>query len=218
MIRKFKFFFRPILGLTKWLNEMSDKGYRLIKLGNIFYYFEECEKGKFKYSIDYVANMSYSSLKDYEGFLKESNIRYMEKAGSIGKVSLANVRYRPYADRGAKIATTSGMIKREFLVLEKENDGKPFEIYTNLEDKMEALKTMRKPIISMIVFVGLMFPFSIGSIPQYQWTLYKFELLTTINKIPLLIIFVIAELLLVMNLIRYNMEINRLKRESKIRE
>jgi hypothetical protein len=197
---------------------MSDESYRLVKIGNTFYYFEECEKGKFRYAIDYVANKSYSSLKDYEDFLKESNIRYIEKAGSIGKVSLGNVRYRPYADSRAKIATTDGMIKREFLILEKENDGKPFEIYTNIEDKIKTLKVMRKPTIAMIIFVGLMFLFSTGLIPQYQWTLYKFELFPKVNKIPLMIIFGVVEVLLAVNLIRYNMEINRLKRESEIRE
>jgi hypothetical protein len=100
--------------------------------------------------VEYVANKSYKALKDYESFLEESNIRYIEKPASIGKVSLGNVRWRPYADKDAQIATTGGMIKREFLILEKENDGKPFEIYTSIEDKINALKIMRRPTIFRI--------------------------------------------------------------------
>ena len=218
MIRKFKFFLRPITELTKWLNEMSDKGYKLAKVGNTFYYFEECEEGKYRYAIDFVANKFYSNFKGYEEFLKESNIRYIEKAGSIGKVTIGNIRYRPFADEGAKIATSSGMIKREFLILEKENDGRSFEIYTNVEDKISALKIMRKPSIVAIIFLGLMILLSSGVIPQYQWSLYRIELFTNINKILSTILFGIVEILLIINLVRFNVEINGLKKESEIRE
>lgn len=218
MIRKFKFFLSPITGLTKWLNEMSDKGYKLAKVGNIFYYFEECEEGKYRYAVDFVANKSYSDLKDYEEFLKDSNIRYIEKAGSIGKTSIGNIRYRPFADEGAKIATSSGMIKREFLILEKENDGRPFEIYTNVEDKISALKIMRIPSIVAIIFLGLMILVSSGVIHQYQWSLYGIELFTNINKILSSILFGIMEIFLIINLVRFNVEINGLKKESELRE
>ncbi len=99
-------------GLTKWLNDMSNKGYRLIKTGNTFYYFEQCEKEKYIYAVDFVANKSYSELIDYEDFLKESNIRHMEKPASIGKLTKGNIRWRPYADKESRIATSKGMIKK----------------------------------------------------------------------------------------------------------
>lgn len=219
MIRKFKFFFNPITGLTKWLNEMSEKGYRLAKVGNTFYYFEECEEGKYKYAVDFVANKTYSDLKDYERFLEESNIRYVEKPGNIGKVSLGSMRYRPFADKGAKITTTNGMINREFLILEKENDEKPFEIYTSVEDKITALKIMRKPIITMSIFIGLMILSTVTkTIPQYRWSLYRIELFPEINKVLTPIILGIAEIMLIINLIKFNMGIKSLKRENEIRE
>lgn len=218
MIRKFKFFLNPMTGLTKWLNEMSDKGYKLSKVGNICYCFEESEKGKYRYAVDFVANKSYSALKDYEEFLEESNIRYIERAGNIGKVSLGNLRYRPFADSGAKIATSNGMINKEFLILEKENDGRPFEIYTNVEDKINAMKIMRKPTIAMIIFIGLMMLVSSGVIPQYQWSLYKIDLLPNLNETLTPIILGVVEILLIINLLRFNMEINGLKKENEIRE
>ncbi|NLV89248.1 MAG: DUF2812 domain-containing protein [Tissierellia bacterium] len=108
MIRKFKLFLSPIQALTAWLNKMSREGYRLVKVGKIFYYFEECERSKYVYNVDYVANKSYDDLREYERFLEESNIRYMEKPANIGKVSIGSVRWRPYADKGAKIATSKG--------------------------------------------------------------------------------------------------------------
>lgn len=172
MIRKFKLFLSPIQALTAWLNKMSREGYRLVKVGKIFYYFEECERSKYVYNVDYVANKSYDDLREYERFLEESNIRYMEKPANIGKVSIGSVRWRPYADKGAKIATSSGMINREFLILEKENDGNPFQIYTNVEDKIRALKTMRKPIITMMLFMAIMFLASmLDFTPIFKWTL-----------------------------------------------
>ena len=218
MIRKFKFFFNPVVGLTKWLNEMSNKGYRLIKAGNTFYYFEECEKEKYVYAVDFVANKSYSELRDYEDFLKESNIRYIKRAASIGKVTKGNIRWRLYADRGSRIATSKGMIKKEFLILEKENDGKPFEIYANIEDKINALKTMRKPTIMMMFFIGLMLLINTNIIPQYQWSLFKFDLFSETNKPVSLIILGLIELLSFINLIRFNLGIKRLKKEGEIHE
>jgi len=218
MIRKFKLFLSPIQALTAWLNKMSREGYRLVKVGKIFYYFEECERSKYVYNVDYVANKSYDDLREYERFLEESNIRYMEKPANIGKVSIGSVRWRPYADKGAKIATSSGMINREFLILEKENDGNPFQIYTNVEDKIRALKTMRKPIITMMLFMAIMFLASmLDFTPIFKWTLYEVNLLSK-NSIPMLIIIGLVEVLLLINYIRLTLAINELKGEADIHE
>lgn len=218
MIRKFKLFLSPIQALTAWLNKMSREGYRLVKVGKIFYYFEECERSKYVYNVDYVANKSYDDLREYERFLEESNIRYMEKPANIGKVSIGSVRWRPYADKGAKIAISSGMINREFLILEKENDGNPFQIYTNVEDKIRALKTMRKPIITMMLFMAIMFLASmLDFTPIFKWTLYEVNLLSK-NSIPMLIIIGLVEVLLLINYIRLTLTINELKGEADIHE
>ena len=220
MIRKFKCI-RPISSLGKWLNKMSSQGYRLVRAGDVFYYFEECEEGKYVYTVDYVANKSYEDLKDYERFLNESHINYFEKAASVGKVSKGNLRWRPYADKGAKIATSQGMIKKEFLILEKESDGRPFDIYTNIEDKINALRIMRKPTISMFVFIGIMLLmsyFDFNTISQYRWSLYEIKILPEIDQPIGLVIFGIIEALLFINLIRFTLEINRLKRKREIQE
>lgn len=219
MIRKFKFFFRPISDLKKWLNKMSDKGYRLKKTGSIFYYFEQCEKGKYIYDVDFVANKSYSELKNYEIFLEESNIKYIEKAASVGKLAIGNVRWRPYADKAARVATSNGMIKRELLILEKENNGKDFAINTTIKDKINSLKIMRRPTISMIVFTGAMLLLTNGDlINKYKWSLFEIDLFTNISNPIIMGILVIVEILLFINLIKFNIEIKKLKKESDIYE
>ncbi len=219
LIKKFKLFLWPVSGLTKWLNEMSAQGYRLINIDNIFYYFQECEKEKYIYAVDFVSNKSYHDFRDYEEFLKESNIKHIEKPASIGKMAKGNSRWRPYADKGAKIAVSKGMIKKEFLILEKANDGKPFEIYTNIEDKINALKIMRKPTIMMMVFIGLMMLiYNINIIPQYQWSLFKLYLLPETNKSISMILLGIIEILCFANLVRFNLEISRYKKEGEINE
>lgn len=198
---------------------MSDKGYRLKKTGSIFYYFEQCEKGKYIYDVDFVANKSYSELKNYEIFLEESNIKYIEKAASVGKLAIGNVRWRPYADKAARVATSNGMIKRELLILEKENNGKDFAINTTIKDKINSLKIMRRPTISMIVFTGAMLLLTNGDlINNYKWSLFEIDLFTNISNPIIMGILVIVEILLFINLIKFNIEIKKLKKESDIYE
>lgn len=222
MIKKFKFFFNPITDLTEWLNNMSNKGYRLINVGNVFYYFEECGKSKYEYDVDYIANKSYEDLLEYENFLDESNIRYIEKAGSIGKISMGNVRWRPYADKGAKIATSGGMIKREFLILEKEKDNKLFEIYSTLEDKIQALKIMRKPIIAMNILITFLLLVKIGTnigfINEYRWSLLKLNIFPEINNLVPTVLLIIIELLLFIKLVKFNRSLNRIKEDGEIQQ
>jgi len=218
MIKKFKLFMNPVSDLEKWLNKMSNEGCRLIKAGKVFYYFEECKRNKYVYAVDYVANKSYDELREYQGFLEELNIRHMEKPANLGKLSIGNVRWRPYADKGARIATSSGMINRELLILEKENDGKPFNIYTNVEDKINALKTMRKPIIVIMAFIGLMLLTNIVDfIPIHRWSFLEINLLAQ-RRMPMLIVIGIVEVLLLINFIRFTLAINQLKREADIHE
>lgn len=221
MIKKFKIFINPTVGITNWLNKMSNSGFRLLKTGNIFFYFEKCEKGKYKYAVDYVANKSYEELKDYEEFLKRMGIRSIEKPASIGKMSKWNVRYRPFADKGARIATSNGMIKREYLCLEKINDGKPFEIYSDLDSKINAIKNMRKPVLSGAIFLGiLIFTLETGILPVYNKSLVEFNLLSNLwsKDFISLIVFGGIELILVFRVIQITFKINSLKKQRILGE
>ena len=69
---KFKLFFDKDKE-TKWLNEMSDKGYKLNNYILTVYSFDECEPGKYRYQIDLSKGM-YSVEDDYKEFMEEQGI------------------------------------------------------------------------------------------------------------------------------------------------
>lgn len=217
MIRKFMIFRHPIAAQESWLNEMSEKGYRLVKAGKLFYYFEEAEPRKYNYAVQYTANMSLNDLNNYEQHLKDMNIRYIEKSGQLGKFSIGNIRWRPYADKGAKIATSGGMINKEFLILEKENDGKPFEIFTTLEDKIKTLKTLRKPIISIAVFIAIFLLLNAINFSGYQYSFFELKPFLE-NKTITIIILSILEIIFLLNILKFTAAIRKLKQEVNLHE
>lgn len=156
MIRKLKLFLNPIEGQEKWLNEKAKEGLRLSKVWRFIYEFEKCKPNQYQYAVDYIGNKSDTERQAYESLLGELGIRYYEKPLNLGQSSVGKIQYRPYANKGGKWATSRGMINRELLILEKENDGKPFNIYTNTRDKIMALQERRKPHFYLMNFVLLM--------------------------------------------------------------
>ncbi|NLY45861.1 MAG: DUF2812 domain-containing protein [Tissierella sp.] len=155
-MRKFRIFLNPIEGQEKWLNKKSKEGLKLSKVGKLFYEFKKCKPNQYQYAVDYIGNKSNTEREDYEGFLEDMEINYYEKPINLGQFSSGRVKYRPYANTGGKLATSGGMINRELLILEKKNNGKPFNIYDNVKDKMIALKERRKPYIYLFVFTIIM--------------------------------------------------------------
>ena len=169
MIRRFKLFLNPVEDQERWLNNMSRQGYRLSHVGNTFYYFEKGDPGQYQYAVQYVANKSLPELQDYERFLEESKIRWIEKAGSVGKFSLGNLRWRPYADSGARIASSGDMIQKEFLILERKSEETPFQVYTAVEDQIEAMKVRRKPYVMWMVLLTFALILSHRPISFFSW-------------------------------------------------
>lgn len=64
-----------------------------------------------------------------------------------------NLRWRPYAEGLGQIASTPGRYNKELLILEKKKDGKPFNLYTNVEDKLNAYKTVRRLYIYVVLLL-----------------------------------------------------------------
>lgn len=166
----------PIEGQERWLNEQARNGWKLFKVGRLFYEFKASNPGEYQYAVDYIGNKSNQERIKYEEFISEMNITYYEKPIKLGHFSVGKIKYRPFADKGGKIATSRGMINRELLILEKKNDGKPFAIYSNIADKIEALKERRKPYIYFIVLTLLM-GFYIYYIrkPLFSYTLWSYQ-------------------------------------------
>ncbi|MDO5714870.1 MAG: DUF2812 domain-containing protein [Tissierellia bacterium] len=147
-----RIFFNPIEGREKYLNEMASKGYRLIKSGSIFHKFEKTNNHDRKYSVQYVGHLSNKKRIEYEDFIKNLNVKSTSAPLNIGKVTLGNVRYRPYHNT---IATSPGAINKEILILECEK-GKEIPVFTDKESKLEDLKNRKRVNIYTFV-VGLLF-------------------------------------------------------------
>ena len=60
-----KFFWLFFTSQEQWLNQMSDEGWRLIGTTTSGYEFEECEAGKYRYKVTYIANRSKESAEEY---------------------------------------------------------------------------------------------------------------------------------------------------------
>ncbi len=76
---KFKLYFDKDVE-TKWLNEMADKGYALTGFFAGFYKFEETEKGKWRYQIDFGEKFG-TVTEDYREFMNEAGIEIVQSWG-----------------------------------------------------------------------------------------------------------------------------------------
>lgn len=64
---------------TKWLNKMSESGYRLIDKGWGTYSFMPCEKGEYCYYVEERLSVSAEENKYYRDFLQEMGIEMVTK-------------------------------------------------------------------------------------------------------------------------------------------
>jgi len=148
---------------------MSEKGYRLVRTGKLIYEFEESVPGKHIYSVDFVAHKSNAELKAYKQFLEDIGYQVMTKNANLNW-SVGKIRLRPYGDRFGKIATSPGNYNKEILIVQKENDGSPFELHTTVEDKISYYKSQRNAYLSILLLSGFLF----------FWNSFKVNVLTFI--------------------------------------
>ena len=139
----FRYFFDFLDGQEKWLNNMAKRGYRLKKCGRITYTFEECSPDEYEYAIEFVGDKAYSKAKDYRKYLESMGFCTFTKNINLN-FSYLKVRWRPYAKGMGQIATSPGGFNKELLILEKKRDGKPFELHTDVHDKLSIYKTVRR--------------------------------------------------------------------------
>lgn len=67
----------------KWLNEMSAKGFQLVRVGICKYVFEEAARGEYVYKLELLENMpSHIESVKYIQFLEETGVEYM---GSLNR-------------------------------------------------------------------------------------------------------------------------------------
>lgn len=155
MSKKFYRFFGGLLTAQEnWLNKMSEKGYRLIRTGKLLYEFEECKHDQVKYCVEYIGQKSKDNAQDYHNFLEEMGYSVFYKNINLN-YSVGKVRWRPWAEKGGRIATNATTFNRELLIVEKENDGKPFELHTSYEDKENYYSNLRNPWLLLLIMFAI---------------------------------------------------------------
>ncbi len=204
----FRYFFDFIERQEKWLNSMAERGYRLKKCGKMTYTFEECKSNEYEYAVEFVGDKAYSKAKDYRSYLESMGYRTFTKNINLN-FSYGKVRWRPYAKGMGQIVTSPGGFNKELLILEKGRDGKPFELHTDIRDKLDTYKTIRR---------------------AYSWAVFKILLLGVVTFIPnipsisitmiwvLRAIILFLSILFVIPAIKGSLLISQLKAENKIFE
>lgn len=200
-----RYFFDFLDEQEKWLNSMAKCGYRLKKCGIMTYTFDECKPNEYEYAIEFVGDRAYSKAKDYRRYLEDMGFRTFTK-NINWNLSYGKIRWRPYAKGMGHISTSPGGFNKELLILEKKKDGKPFELYTDVSDKLNAYKSVKRTYVwAVLMMFGLSavtFIPNVSSIsPAMTWVLRAVILFFSI--------------LFVIPMVKYFSLVNQLKEESK---
>ena len=137
----------------KWLNKMSGMGYCLVRTGKMLYEFERCRPNEFQHRIDFIGEKSKADAEEYRRFLEDMGYKVFFKNINLN-YSAGKLRWRPWAEKGGRIATNSTTFNRELPIVEKKNDGKPFELHTSYEDKARYYANLRNPRLMLFIFFG----------------------------------------------------------------
>ena len=156
-------FFGGMLSLQeKWLNRMADSGWRLVRVGKLLYEFEECGTERFCYCVEFIGQKRKERAVEYHDFLEGMGYRVFYKNANLN-YSIGKLRFRPWAEKGGRIAANTTTFGRELLIVEKESDGNPFRLHTTYEDRQAYCRILQKPYLSMFLI------FSLSGILMRQW-------------------------------------------------
>ena len=150
----YRFFGGLLNAQAKWLNKMSKKGYRLVRTGRVLYEFEECSPDEVTYCVEFIGEKSKENATDYADFLGDMGYKVFFKNINLN-YSVGKVRLRPWAEMGGCIATNATTFNRELLIVEKSNDGKPFELHTSYEDKENYYRSLRNPWLLILLMFAI---------------------------------------------------------------
>ena len=193
MKTRIRFFGGMLMTQANWLNKMSEKGYRLVRTDKLRYEFEECEPNQMKYCVEFIGHLSKDDAREYHDFLEEMGYRVFYKNINLN-YSIGKVRLRPWAKRGGRVTTDAGTFHRELLIVEKEKDGKFFELHTTYEDRAQYYRILQKP---------------------WLFLLFMFTLFAVFNRSMVFWIFAVLALIPVLI---YQREIGKMRREGQTKE
>ena len=172
----YRFFGGLLNAQAKWLNKMSEKGYQLVRTGTLLYEFEKCKPDEVTYCVEFIGEKSKENATDYAVFLEDMGYKVFFKNINLN-YSVGKVRWRPWAERGGRIATNTTTFNREILIVEKTNDGKPFELHTSYDDKEKYYRNLRNPWLFLLLL------FALFAITKHSIVLGIFSLVSAIPSI-----------------------------------
>ena len=151
--------YRYFAGLTgaqaRWLDKMADQGLRLVRTEKLLYEFEPCGPGHYRYCVEFVGHKSRQDAEEYARFLEECGYRVFFKNINLNW-NVGKTVARPWADPGGRIASNATTFNRELLIVEKENDGTPFQLHTTREDLADYYRTLRRPALYLFAVMAPM--------------------------------------------------------------
>ena len=161
---------------SHWLFFLFEKGYRLIRAEKMLYEFEACKPDQVKYCVEFIGQKSKANASDYHEFLEGMGYKVFYKNINLN-YSVGKVRLRPWAEKGGRIATNATTFNRELLIVEKDNDGKPFELHTSYADKEKYYRNLRNPWLFLLLL------FALFAIIKHSIVLGIFSLVSAIPSI-----------------------------------
>lgn len=139
--RVFRYFFDFLDGQERWLNAMSEKGWRLTKCGRLFYTFEACASGEYEYAVEFVGEQSAAAAKQYRAYLDGLGLRTLAKNVNLN-ASVGKIRWRPYGRGWGSFATSPGGFNKELLIVEQRGNAGPLRLHTDVGDRRDAYRTV----------------------------------------------------------------------------
>ena len=153
MEKRYRYFWTLLAAQSHWLNKMADRGLRLSRTEKLLYEFQPCAPGQYRYCVEFVAHLSREKAEDYARFLEDCGYRTWFKNANLDW-NVGKVVGRPWAEPGGRLASNATTYNRELLIVEKENDGKPFRFHTALEDQIRYRKAQRRPALFLLAVMA----------------------------------------------------------------
>ena len=153
MEKRYRYFWTLLAAQSRWLNRMADRGLRLSRTEKLLYEFQPCAPGQYRYCVEFVAHLSREKAEDYARFLEDCGYRTWFKNANLDW-NVGKVVGRPWAEPGGRLASNATTYNRELLIVEKENDGKPFRLHTALEDQIRYRKAQRRPALFLLAVMA----------------------------------------------------------------
>lgn len=178
-------FFCDLLNAQEcWLNKMASIGYRLVNTGIFTYEFIPCDANRYKYCVEFISHRSAIDVKNYVHFLNDLGYNTFYKNINLSYY-IFKFKWRPWIWNNNQFAIGRRNLGKEILIIEKENDGTPLEMYSTLTDKQNYYKALRLPYSFLSIFTFLLGAFcrtwvvTLLSIPFllhfsfYQYKIFK---------------------------------------------